>query len=145
MSETDSASLVLLYDGVCGLCARSVQTILKYDRRGTMMFAPLQSGYGRAVVERHPALREVDSVVLLETTAAGGSGESVYVRSDAALRVAAYLGGWWQLLAWARVVPAPLRDLVYNFVARNRYRVFGKSESCLLPPAEVRARFLDAD
>ncbi len=144
MSEPmTNTSLVLLYDGVCGLCARSVQTILKYDRRGTMMFAPLQSDYGRAVVERHPALREVNSLVLLETAAADGSGERVYVRSEAALRVAGYLGGWWRVLACARVIPAPLRDFVYNFVARNRYRVFGKSESCLLPPSDVRVRFLD--
>src|SRR3954451_25037195 len=87
MVETTAGSPVLLYDGVCGFCNKTVQMILDRDRRGTMRFAALQSDYGQATIERHPELRGVDSVVFVERAA---EGERVYARSDAALRVAAY-------------------------------------------------------
>lgn len=116
--------------------------ILRHDARGLMRFAALQSGYARAVLARHPELAGVDSVILVEADPATGA-ERVYVRSDAALRVASYLGGLWKLFLPARVIPAPIRDFIYDLVARNRYRLFGKYDSCMLPPREVRARFLD--
>jgi len=72
-----------------------------------------------------------------------GDGERVFVRSDAALHVAAYLGGLWKLFLAGRIVPRPLRDWMYDLVARYRYRFFGKYDSCMLPPPEVRSRFLD--
>ena len=142
MVETSGGAPVLLYDGVCGFCNKSVQLILDHDRRGTMRFAALQSDYGQAVIERHPELRGVDSVVFVEK-AAGGGGERIFVRSDAALKVADYLGGLWKLLLAAKVIPRPLRDYLYDLFARNRYRVFGKYDTCLLPPPEVRSRFLE--
>jgi len=141
MVETSGAAPVLLYDGVCGFCNKTVQMILDRDRRGTLRFAALQSDYGRAVVGRHRELEGVDSVVFVEQAA---GGERVYVRSEAALRVAAYLGGLWKVFLCAYVVPRGLRDYLYDLFARNRYRFFGKSEQCMLPPAEARARFLDA-
>ncbi len=140
MVETSVGAPVLLYDGVCGFCNKTVQMILDRDRRGLMRFAALQSDYGRAVVARHPELRGVDSVVYVEPAA---GGERVYVRSDAALKVASYLGGLWKVLLAARLVPRVLRDYFYDLFARNRYRFFGKYDACLLPPPEVRARFLD--
>jgi len=140
MVETSGAAPVLLYDGVCGFCNKTVQMILDRDRRGTLRFAALQSDYGRAVVGRHRELEGVDSVVFVERAA---GGERVYVRSEAALKVASYLGGPWKVFLCAYVVPRPLRDYLYDLFARNRYRVFGKSEQCMLPPAEARARFLD--
>jgi len=140
MVETSDASPVLLYDGVCGFCNKSVQMILNNDRRGTLRFAALQSDYGRAVVGRHRELEGIDSVVFVERDA---GGERVYVRSDAALKVASYLGGPWKVFLFAYVVPRPARDYLYDLFARNRYRFFGKSEQCMLPPAEARARFLD--
>ena len=140
MVETTAAAPVLLYDGVCGFCNRTVQMILDRDRRGTMRFAALQSDYGRAVVRRHSELEGVDSVVFVEPSA---GGERVYVRSEAALKVASYLGGFWKVFLAAKVIPRGLRDYLYDLFARNRYRVFGKSEQCMLPPAEARARFLD--
>jgi predicted DCC family thiol-disulfide oxidoreductase YuxK len=141
MVETTVAAPVLLYDGVCGFCNKSVQLILDHDRRGEMRFAALQSDYGQAVVARHPELRGVDSVVFVEQTGAGG--ERIYVRSEAALKVAAYLGGFWKVFLAAKVLPRAARDYLYDLFARNRYRVFGKYDSCMLPPPEVRARFLD--
>lgn len=140
MVETSVGAPVLLYDGVCGFCNKSVQLILDQDRNGSMRFAALQSDYGQAVIERHAELRGVDSVVFIERKA---GGERVYVRSDAALKVAAYLGGFWKIFLAARVLPRALRDYCYDLFARNRYRVFGKYDSCMLPPPEVRSRFLD--
>ena len=131
---------MLLYDGVCGFCNKAVQTILKYDRRGEMRFAALQSEFGQGVLRRHPEIGGVDSVVFVER---GAGGERVHVRSGASLRVASYLGGWWRFFLVARVIPAPVRDFFYNLVARYRYRFFGQYDSCLLPPPEVRARFID--
>ena len=140
MVETSLGAPVLLYDGVCGFCNKSVQLILDHDRRGEMRFAALQSDYGQAVIERHPELRGVDSVAFVESHAAG---ERVYIRSDAALKVAAYLGGFWKIFLAARVLPRALRDFCYDLFARNRYKFFGKYDSCMLPPPEVRSRFLD--
>ena len=143
MVETTVNAPVLLYDGVCGFCNKTVQMILERDPAGTMRFAALQSDYGRAVVERHASLRGVDSVVYVES-ANGGGNERVFVRSDAALKVVAYLGGFWKIFLAAYVIPKPLRDYFYDLFARNRYRVFGKYDACMLPPPEVRSRFLDA-
>ena len=140
MVETSDAAPVLLYDGVCGFCNKTVQMILDRDRRGTLRFAALQSDYGRAVVARHRELEGVDSVVYVERDA---GGERIYVRSGAALKVAAYLGGVWKVFLAAKVIPRGLRDYLYDLFARNRYRVFGKYDQCMLPPAEARARFLD--
>ncbi|MDT7603897.1 MAG: hypothetical protein QOF61_1894 [Acidobacteriota bacterium] len=132
----------MLYDGVCGFCNKSVKLILDHDKRGTMRFAALQSDFGKTVIARHPELQGVDSVVVLERSA-DNEPERVFVRSAAALRLAAYLGGFWKLFLAARVIPAPLRDYFYNLFARHRYQLFGKYDTCLLPPPEVRARFID--
>ena len=140
MVETSVGAPVLLYDGVCGFCNRTVQLILDGDRKGSMRFAALQSDYAQAVVRRHTELRGIDSVVFVEHHA---GGERVHTRSDAALKVAAYLGGFWKILLAAGVLPRPLRDYCYDLFARNRYKLFGKYESCMLPPPEVRSRFLD--
>ena len=131
---------VLLYDGVCGFCNKSVQTVIDHDRRGAMRFAALQSDYGAGMIERHAELRGVDSVVYVERA---GGVERVYTRSDAALKVAAYLGGPWKIFLAAKVLPRGLRDYFYDLFARNRYRLFGKYDTCLLPPPEVRARFFE--
>ena len=140
--KTSAVSPVLLYDGVCGVCNKSVQTILAHDRRATMRFAALQGEYGQAALTRHPELKSIDSVIFLEPSATPGD-ERAYVRSTAALKVASYLGGVWKLFLVGYIIPRPIRDALYDFVARNRYKVFGKHESCMLPPPNSRARFLD--
>ncbi len=141
MVETKTRAPVLLYDGVCGFCNKTVQMILDHDRRGTMRFAALQSDYARSIVGRHPELEGVDSVVFVENF---DGCKRVFVRSDAALKVAAYLGGFWKIFLIGRVLPRALRDYFYDLFARNRYKLFGKYDSCMLPPPEVRSRFLDA-
>jgi predicted DCC family thiol-disulfide oxidoreductase YuxK len=142
MSETDTFHPVLLYDGQCGFCNKGVQHILKYDKRKTILFAALQSEYGRGVVTRHPELNGVDSLVFVEPLEFAYL-EQVFVRSDAALRVAAYLGWPWKLALAAYVIPRPMRDYLYDQFAKRRYRWFGKYDTCPLPSPDVRARFLD--
>ena len=142
MQQPPANNMVLLYDGVCGLCNKSVQMILDHDKRKEMLFAALQSDYGKQVISRHAELEKVDSIVFVEHEA-GASRERVFVRSDAALRVASYLGGAWKLLLIFRIVPRPIRDFFYDLVAKYRYRFFGKHDSCMLPSADVRSRFLD--
>ncbi len=132
---------VLLYDGTCGFCDGAVKFVLRVDRRGELRFAALDSPFGVAVLDRHPALASIDSVVYVENPES--ADERVTVRSEAALRVARYLGGPWRVLgAVAGLVPAPIRDWLYDRFAAIRYRVFGRVDSCALPAPEVRARFI---
>ncbi len=129
---------ILLFDGVCNVCDRSVQFVLDHDSRGTVRFASLQSDVGRRLLAQHGIDAEVDSVVLVE-------GGRAHVRSDAALATARLLDAPWRWLAVARIVPRGVRDTVYDWIARNRYRWFGTRDACRIPTPEVRARFLDAD
>ena len=131
---------VLLYDGVCGFCNGAVRTILRFDRHGTLRFAALDSDFARSIIDRHASLADVDTVVYVENP--GNPGERVSIRSTAGLCVARYLGGPWKLLLAAGVLPARLRDWLYDRFAGIRYRVFGKYDTCPVPPPEVRARFL---
>ena len=131
---------VLLFDGECGLCTRIVQLVLRADRKGTLCFASLQSEFARKIIAQHPELREVDSVALLEGDAAGGY--EVSIRSEAALRLARYLGLPWRLLGLAWVVPRPVRDRVYDWIARRRHRWFGPALSCQLPTPEQEKRMV---
>lgn len=132
---------VLLYDGVCGFCNKSVQLILKLDRQRKIKFAPLQSTFGESVCARHEELKGIDSVVLVEN--AGQASEKIYVRSSAALRIAHYIGGFWRIFLIGYILPASIRDLLYDLIARNRYRFFGRYDTCMMPSPEVRSRFID--
>jgi predicted DCC family thiol-disulfide oxidoreductase YuxK len=142
MNTPAAASVVLLYDGECAFCDRAVQFVLARDHARTFRFAPLQGEFARGVVERHPELRGVDSLILVERDP-GSPSERVYVRSDGVLRVAQRLGGVWRWATLGRVVPRALRDAAYDAFARVRYRVFGRYDACLLPSPEQRAHFLD--
>jgi predicted DCC family thiol-disulfide oxidoreductase YuxK len=107
-----------------------------------MRFAALQSEYGKAVISRHPPLENVDSLVLVKRSSDGA--EKVFTHSEGVLQIASYLGGFWKLLLALYAIPAPARDFLYRLFARYRYRLFGKYDSCLLPPPSIRSRFLDA-
>ena len=137
--------LIVFYDGVCGLCNRLVQFLLKRDRNDRLRFASLQSEFATKVLTRHgidPS--DLDTLHIVENYEQ--PSERVLNRSDAVLRATGELGGLWSLAAIVgSIVPRPLRDLFYKFVARNRYRVFGKSETCMLPEPRHRAKFLDMD
>lgn len=139
---------VLLYDGVCGFCNRSVQFVLKRDPGGIFRFASLQSGLAQRVLARHGVnaadLNAAYVVMGYDPDRPDGAGETVLARSEAVLFVARQLGGIWRLGAGLlRVVPLGIRDWVYGVLVRYRYRVFGKYEACPLPSEETRSRFLD--
>jgi len=135
--------LIVFYDGVCGLCNRLVQFLLKRDRNDRLRFASLQSEFAIKVLSRHGIdPRDLDTLHVVENYEEPSEG--VLNRSDAVLRATGELGGLWSLAAIAgSIIPRPLRDLFYRFVARNRYRVFGKSETCMLPEPRHRGKFLD--
>ncbi|HKP47623.1 MAG TPA: thiol-disulfide oxidoreductase DCC family protein [Pyrinomonadaceae bacterium] len=133
---------ILLYDGVCGLCNRLVQFIIKRDRNGHFRFASLQSEIASAVLKKHGRdPHDLDTVYVIVDYSQ--PSERLLARSDAILFVLKKIGGFWRLAMAGRVLPRPLRDLIYNLVARNRYRVFGRYESCMLPDPQHRAKFLD--
>jgi predicted DCC family thiol-disulfide oxidoreductase YuxK len=129
---------ILFYDGVCGLCNGFVAFVARRDRAGRFRFAPLQ---GETAAQHLPtpasfsAASGPDSILLLDE-------EGLHDRSKAVLRVLAQLGGPWKLAAGLRLVPRFLRDAVYGFVAKNRYRWFGKTDACPLPEGSLRRRLL---
>ena len=136
MGMMQASDDIVVFDGVCSFCSASVRFILKYDREGRFVFAPMQSRMGRELLERHGLDPEdVQTFLLVKDSKA-------YIRSDAALEIAKDLRHW----RWLRIfqyVPRSIRDGVYGVIARNRYRWFGRNDVCFLPTPEERARFLD--
>jgi predicted DCC family thiol-disulfide oxidoreductase YuxK len=133
---------IVLYDGVCGLCNRLVQFLLQRDRRDRLRFASLQSDFAAAVLIRHGANpHDLDTVYVVVNHEE--PGEKLLARSDAILSLGTALGGIWSLAIVGKVLPRPLRDWLYKLVARNRYRVFGKYDSCMMPEGRYRRKFLD--
>jgi predicted DCC family thiol-disulfide oxidoreductase YuxK len=128
---------VVLFDGVCNLCNGAVNFIIDRDPDGYFRFAPLQSDVGgRLLADSEVSAADLDTIVLVE------NGE-ILVRSAAALRIARHLSGLWPLLFTFVVVPRPLRDAVYDWIAANRYRWFGRRDQCRVPTPELTDRFLD--
>jgi predicted DCC family thiol-disulfide oxidoreductase YuxK len=134
---------LLLYDGVCGLCNRMNQFVLRHDRAGVFRFASLQSALAGRILVRHGAdAADLDTVYVVVNP--DQPDEHLLARSDAVIFVLQQLGGFWGLTGFVlRFKPRFLRDLGYRVVARNRYRFFGRSETCFLPSPENRGRFLD--
>lgn len=134
---------IVLYDGVCGLCNRMVQFLLVRDKRDRFSFAALQSDFASTVLRRHGIdPKDLDTVQFIQNY--NQANERVFGKSDAIARAAIELGGFWKILGVAGlVVPRPIRDCVYRLVARSRYKIFGKSETCLLPGPTYRSKFLD--
>jgi|TARA_B110000914_G_scaffold64068_1_gene55923 predicted DCC family thiol-disulfide oxidoreductase YuxK len=127
---------ILLFDGHCNLCNAWIQFIVKRDSAGTIRFASLQSGAGRRLLEEHKIDENyIESLVFFEE-------ERFSVSSTAALRTLSYLDDWQKHLIFLTVVPRSLRDLVYRFIARNRYKWFGRREQCMIPTTELSKRFL---
>jgi predicted DCC family thiol-disulfide oxidoreductase YuxK len=118
-----------------------VRFVLEHERQHVLRFAALASKLGRDVRERHPEIAGADSMIWVD--APGTSHERVRVRSAAALRVARYMGGAWKLALAAVIVPPPLRDAIYDFVARHRHRLTRADDRCYVPPPSVRQRFLE--
>jgi predicted DCC family thiol-disulfide oxidoreductase YuxK len=139
--DTSSKTLVL-YDGVCGLCNRLNQFLLKRDANDHFRFASLQSQFAVSLLKRYD-INAVDLNTFYVLPDYEQPSQRLLTRSDAALYVLGRLGRVWRLLRIARVLPKSLRDALYNLVARNRYRIFGKHDVCLIPEERYRRKFLD--
>ncbi len=136
-----STPATILFDGVCNLCNGFVQFVIRHDAAEHFRFAALQSEAAQALLAAHgqpltpDALADPTSVVLV-------ADGRVYTHSAAVLRIAGQLGGVWRLAAVGWLLPGRWRDALYRYIARNRYRWFGRQESCMLPTPELRGRFL---
>lgn len=128
---------IVLFDGECNLCNSSVQFIIKRDTKKQFRFASLQGKKGQQVLQQfHLPADSFNSFLLLE-------GDTLYTKSTGALRMLRALGGGWQLLYALIIVPKFIRDGVYNWISRNRYKWFGKRDECMIPTPELRERFLE--
>jgi predicted DCC family thiol-disulfide oxidoreductase YuxK len=128
---------ILLFDGVCNLCSSSVQFVLTHNKKENVKFASLQSEFAsNALSNSNLPANYLNSLVLLE------NGKT-YVKSDAALRLAKHLNGLWKLAGVLQIVPTFIRNPIYDWIANNRYRWYGKKEVCWIPEPKWKARFLD--
>ena len=137
MNENKAADkCIVIFDGVCNFCNRWVQLIIRYDKKDIFRFTPLQSLIGQQLLAQAGEQKiNPESVVLIENG-------KYYFHSSAALRIFFHLSGLWKLLIILYIVPVFIRDAAYNFLARNRYRWFGKREICMVPDEKVKAKFL---
>lgn len=127
---------VILFDGVCNLCNSSVLFIIQRDPKARFRFASLQSDFGKAQMLRFGLNSSaLNSVLLIKH-------ETLYQKSNAALEIARNLTGGWPLLYGFKIIPVFLRDWIYNWIARNRYRWFGKKDACMIPTPELKSRFV---
>ncbi len=128
---------IILFDGVCNLCNAAVQFVVRHDKKKLFVFASLQSEVGKQLLSEHilPG-SDLRTFILIEHN-------KLYSRSSAALKVSKKLSGIWPVLYVFILVPPFIRDAIYNFIAKNRYRWFGKKEECMIPTPELKARFLN--
>ena len=129
---------VILFDGICNLCEDSVLKVIKYDKKNIFVFTSLTSKTGKEILEYLKIdTSETDSIILYEPNLA------YYTKSSAALKIMNDFGGVWKLSTVFLAIPNPIRNIVYDFIAKNRYKWFGKKESCMIPTPELKAKFLD--
>lgn len=137
MLDLPTNKKLILFDGVCNFCNDSVLKIIKYDTKNVFIFAPIQSEVGQQVVNYLKIdTIKTDSIILYEPTI------SYDIKSSAALKIMNDFGGFWKLAQLFWIFPRPLRDVVYDFIAKNRYKWFGKKEECMIPTPEIREKFL---
>ncbi|MGD6817385.1 thiol-disulfide oxidoreductase DCC family protein [Metabacillus sp. 84] len=137
MAPIENKHPIVLFDGVCNLCEGAVIFLIKRDKAAVLKFASLQSHTGQMLLSQHGLDKDhFDSFILAE-------GGQLYLKSKAALKTAGYLPLPWRLLRLFTAVPRPVRDAIYTLIARNRYRWFGRKESCMIPSPSLKERFLD--
>jgi predicted DCC family thiol-disulfide oxidoreductase YuxK len=136
---------VILFDGVCNFCNGAINFVLKQDKKGIFRFAPLQSEAGQKLLQQYNlSTKDFDSFVLIDDARPDdpvGRGK-VYKKSSASLQVMNKLPWYWKEMQILRIIPTIFRDAIYDFIARNRYKWFGKKEQCMIPTPEIRSRFL---
>lgn len=128
---------IILFDGVCNLCDQSVQLIIKKDKKDDFRFVALQSDLGEQII-KHIGLdrSKTDSIILYEP------GEAYYYKSKAAFTIAVYLGGFFSIISLFRFLPVFITDFVYDYIAKNRYKWYGKKDQCMIPTRETLSKFL---
>jgi predicted DCC family thiol-disulfide oxidoreductase YuxK len=128
---------IILFDGVCNLCNSSIQFVIKHDAQDIFRYAALQSEVGQKLIsERGIDTYKVDSIILIDP------GVAYYTKSDAALEIGTQLKGYRTISKLFRLIPSSLRNIVYDFIAKNRYKWYGKKEQCMLPTPELLSKFL---
>lgn len=128
---------IILFDGVCNLCDSSIQFIIKHDKNDAFRFVALQSELGQEIIEYIGIdTAKTDSIILYEP------GNAYYYKSEAALKIAKELGGIYRAISWFSILPRFLTDSVYDYIAKNRYKWYGKKDACLIPTPELKAKFL---
>ncbi|HNY55809.1 MAG TPA: thiol-disulfide oxidoreductase DCC family protein [Chitinophagales bacterium] len=133
MNDSDK---IVLFDGVCNFCATSVQFIIRHDKTNSLKFASLQSVLGQELLTKYNMSKDLEGVVFIENNKA-------YFKSAAAFKIVRYFGGFWRILNVFPILPLFVTDFGYDIIAKNRYRWFGKKDSCMIPSPEIRSRFLD--
>jgi predicted DCC family thiol-disulfide oxidoreductase YuxK len=129
---------IVLFDGVCNFCNASVRFIIKRDKKDLFRFASLESKLGQKLTsERGINTSDIDSIILIDP------GNAYYIKSSAALEISKDLSGLYPALSVFLFLPESFRNLIYDFIARNRYQWFGKSETCPMPSPEEQSKFLD--
>lgn len=137
MNNIPKDKKIILFDGVCNLCNSTINRIIVEDKSDQFRFASLDSAIGQEILTYIGVDRNnTDSIVLYEP------GIAYYVKSEAAFKIASYLGGWYSLLRIFNLFPTKLNDLGYEYVAKNRYKWYGKKDSCMIPTAEIKRKFL---
>ncbi|PZO24127.1 MAG: thiol-disulfide oxidoreductase [Flavobacteriaceae bacterium] len=128
---------IILFDGVCNLCDSSIQFIIKHDKKDIFRFVALQSEIGLEII-KHIGIdtSKIDSILLYEP------GKAYYYKAQAALKIAKELGGIYTAISWFSILPNFLTNTVYDYIARNRYKWYGKKEACMIPTPELKAKFL---
>jgi predicted DCC family thiol-disulfide oxidoreductase YuxK len=137
MEGLPNGKKIILFDGVCNLCDGLVQFVIKHDKKDSFRFAALQSDLGQRII-KHIGVdpTKTESIILYEP------GLAYFYKSSAALEIAKGLGGLWHLGTVFRIIPAGLRNMLYDYIARNRYKWYGKKESCMMPTPELKSKFL---
>lgn len=128
---------IILFDGVCNLCDSSIQFIIKRDKNDIFRFVALQSDLGLEIIKHIGVdVSKTDSIILYEP------GKAYYYKSEAALKIAKELGGIYSFISWFSVLPKGLTNSVYDYIAKNRYKWYGKKDACMIPTPELKAKFL---
>ncbi len=129
---------LILFDGICNLCNRAVTKIIQLDKKNVFLFCSLQSVTGKEIlahIKVDPS--KIDSIILYKP------GIAYHIKSSAALEIMNTLGGFWKFSKIFLILPSPIRNLIYDFIAKNRYRWFGKKEQCMIPTPELKSKFLN--
>jgi predicted DCC family thiol-disulfide oxidoreductase YuxK len=136
MQNSSEKKSIILFDGMCNFCNTSVNKIIKYDKKNVFKFAAIQSDAGKKLlIELSIDILKIDSILLIENN-------TLFTKSTAVLKIAKQLSGLYKLSYSFIIIPLFIRDTIYDFIAKNRYKWFGKKESCMIPSIEVREKFL---